>query len=103
VSMTLANWAGARCSRLRTSRPLTPYSGSPDRPNGIENFWSLLKRGLKGTYVCPQPYHPFRYIDERAFTFNERELSDLGRAYKAVAGVSGKRVTYKKLTSKETA
>ncbi len=55
--------------------------------NGIENFWSLLKRGLKGTYVCPQPFHMFRYLDERAFTFNQRGLDDLGRM-RAVVGTS---------------
>ena len=40
--------------------------------NGIENFWTLLKRGLKGTYVCPMPWHLQRYVDERVFTFNRR-------------------------------
>lgn len=59
--------------------------------NGIENFWSLLKRGLHGTYIAVQPFHLFRYIDERVFTFNMRDLSDLGR-FKAVLGmVAGRR------------
>ena len=44
--------------------------------NGLENFWSLLKRGINGTYVSVEPYHLFRYIDEQAFRFNERELTD---------------------------
>ncbi len=47
--------------------------------NGIENFWSLLKRGLHGTYVSVAPFHLFRYLDERAFTYNLREQSDFGR------------------------
>ncbi len=45
--------------------------------NGVENFWSLLKRGLYGTYVSVQPFHLFRYLDERVFTYNERKLTDL--------------------------
>ena len=68
--------------------------------NGIENFWALFKRGLKGTYVCPQPFHLFRYLDERAFTFNKRDLSDLGRMRSVVGAVAGRRVTYRKLTGK---
>ncbi len=40
--------------------------------NGLENFWSLLKRGFRGTYVSVQPFHPYRYLDERAFTVNAR-------------------------------
>ena len=61
--------------------------------NGIENFWSLLKRGLKGTYVCAQPYHLHRYIDERVFTFNERTNTDLGRMQATVSQVAGRRLT----------
>lgn len=66
--------------------------------NGIENFWSLLKRGLKGTYVCAQPYHLHRYLDERVFTFNERQRDDLGRMTATLSEVGGRRVTYKELT-----
>jgi ISXO2 transposase-like protein len=44
--------------------------------NGIENFWSLLKRGLKGTYVSVEPFHLFRYADEQALRFNSRKVSD---------------------------
>jgi transposase-like protein len=69
--------------------------------NGIENFWALLKRGLKGTYVCAQPYHLHRYIDERVFTFNERDKTDLGRMQATVSQVAGRRVTWKQLTGKE--
>jgi hypothetical protein len=48
-------------------------------PNGIENFWSLLKRGLNGTYVSVEPYRLFRYLDERLFAFNLRDKDDYGR------------------------
>src|SRR5208282_5955463 len=46
--------------------------------NGVENFWSLLKRTVKGTYVSVEPFHLFRYLDEQAFRFNEREDDDYG-------------------------
>lgn len=68
--------------------------------NGIENFWSLLKRGLKGTYISVEPFHLFRYLDEQAFRFNERKQNDGGRFVSAMQGVTGKRVTYEKLTGK---
>jgi transposase-like protein len=69
--------------------------------NGIENFWALLKRGLHGTYVHVEPFHLFRYLDERMFTFNERELDDLGRFLAVVSTVAGRRLTYAGLTGKE--
>jgi hypothetical protein len=48
--------------------------------NGCENFWSLLKRGLKGTYVSVEPFHLFRYVDEQAFRFNNRkDMNDAER------------------------
>jgi transposase-like protein len=68
--------------------------------NGIENFWSLLKRGLKGTYVSVEPFHLFRYLDEEAFRYNERKTDDAGRFVRTLAGVTGKRVMYKELTGK---
>jgi len=68
--------------------------------NGMENFWSLLKRGLKGTYVSVEPFHLFRYLDEQAFRFNERKDAngDQGRFATAAAQLWGKRLTYKGLT-----
>ncbi len=54
--------------------------------NGLENFWSLLKRGIKGTYVSVEPYHLFRYLDEQAFRFNEREGVDGERFVKTLGG-----------------
>lgn len=65
--------------------------------NGCENFWSLLKRGLKGTYVAVEPFHLFRYLDEQAFRFNERKLSDAERFSLAITGIVGKRLTYQDL------
>src|SRR5262249_62321481 len=69
--------------------------------NGIENFWTLLKRSIKGTYVSVEPFHTFRYIDEQAFRFNERFGDDADRFLSAMHEVIGKRVTYKKLTGKD--
>lgn len=68
--------------------------------NGLENFWSLLKRGIKGTYVSVEPYHLFRYLDEQAFRFNEREYEDGDRFQKAIGSVSGRRLTYDELTGR---
>jgi transposase-like protein len=69
--------------------------------NGIENFWSLLKRGLRGTYISVEPFHLFRYVDEQAFRFNERKHGDgdAGRFALVVDQVAGKRLTYKQLTA----
>ena len=68
--------------------------------NGVENFWSLLKRALKGTYVSVEPYNLFRYLDERAFSFNERKSTDLGRFTLVLRMVTGRRLTYDELTGK---
>jgi transposase-like protein len=68
--------------------------------NGIENFWSLLKRGLKGTYVSVEPFHLFRYLDEQVFRFNERKGKDADRFFKVTGQVAGKRLTYEELTGK---
>lgn len=69
--------------------------------NGIENFWALLKRCIKGTYVSVEPFHMFRYLDEEAFRFNERFGNDQDRFMLALAGINGKRVTYAQLTGKQ--
>src|SRR5690606_6505361 len=66
--------------------------------NGIENFWSLLKRTLKGTYVAIDPFHLFRYVDEQAHRFNRRGLNDSGRFVAVLKEVVGKRLTYDDLT-----
>ncbi|MGA3315370.1 MAG: IS1595 family transposase [Candidatus Korobacteraceae bacterium] len=74
--------------------------------NGIENFWSLLKRGIGGTYVSVEPFHLFRYIDEQAFRYNNRAtkdnpLNDSDRFALALSQIVGKRLTYSELTGKE--
>lgn len=73
--------------------------------NGIENFWSLLKRTLSGTYVAVEPFHLERYIDEQIFRFNNRAtkdnpLTDSDRFVAALAQVANKRLTFKELTGK---
>lgn len=68
--------------------------------NGMENFWSLLKRGLKGTYISVEPFHLFRYLDEQAFRFNERKKTDAERFAETLSMVTGKRLMYKELTGK---
>jgi transposase-like protein len=66
--------------------------------NGLENFWSLLKRGISGTYVSVEPFHLFRYLDEQAFRFNERKHTDAERADRVMSFVAGKRLAAAKLT-----
>ncbi len=73
------------------------YAKGHVHTNGLENFWSLLKRGIRGTYVNVEPFHLFRYLDEQAFRFNERKDNDQGRFIKAVAGYIGKGLRYSKL------
>lgn len=69
--------------------------------NGIENFWSLLKRCIKGTYIAIEPFHLFRYLDEEAFRYNERKRNDAERFMLVASAVSGKRLTYKKLIAED--
>jgi transposase-like protein len=69
--------------------------------NGCENFWSLLKRGIKGTYVSIEPFHLFRYLDEQCFRFNNRVGSDAERFALALKGIIGKRLTYNGLIGSE--
>ncbi len=76
------------------------YAKGHVHANGLENFWSLLKRGIKGTYVSVEPFHLFRYLDEQAFRFNERKDNDAGRFIKAAQGIIGKGLRYVKLTGK---
>jgi transposase-like protein len=68
--------------------------------NGLENFWSLLKRGIRGTYVSVAPFHLFRYLDEQSFRFNERQDNDQGRFMKAINGIIGKSLKYADLIGK---
>jgi transposase-like protein len=75
--------------------------------NGLENFWSLLKRGLKGTYVNVEPFHLFRYLDEQVFRYNNRAkkdrfIGDGDRFQMAMRHIAGRRITYEQLTGKGT-
>ena len=71
--------------------------------NGLENFWCLLKRSLKGTYVHCAPFHLFRYLDEQTYRFNQRKVAqgDQGRFLDAVKTSSGRKLTWAKLTAKD--
>src|SRR6266404_6031030 len=71
--------------------------------NGLENFWSLLKRGLKGTYIAVEPFHMFRYLDEQVFRYNNRGLAHDGeRFHRVMSHIAGRRLTYEQLTGKGT-
>ena len=81
------------------------YVNGQVHTNGIENFWSLLKRTLKGTYVAVEPFHLQRYVDEQVFRFNNRAtkdnpLTDADRFSMAVRKIIGKRLTFAELTGK---
>jgi hypothetical protein len=76
--------------------------------NGLENFWSLLKRGINGTYVSVEPFHLFRYLDEQAYRYNNRKhddgelMTDFERFKLACSQVVGKRLTWDVLTGKQS-
>ena len=70
--------------------------------NGMENFWSLLKRGLHGTYVSVEPFHLFRYLDEQMYRYNNRKMDDGQRFSLAVSQIVGKRLTWDVLTGKNS-
>jgi len=85
---------------------LEHYVDGKVHTQGIENFWSCLKRGLNGTYVAVEPFHLFRYVDEQAFRFNNRKgadgkkLSDAERFNMALSQIAGKRLTFAEVTGK---
>jgi hypothetical protein len=66
----------------------------------MENYWSLLKRSIKGTYVSVEPFHLFRYLDEQAFRFNERGVKDADRFVRTLHQVTGRRITFNQLTGR---
>ncbi len=70
--------------------------------NGLENFWSLLKRAIKGTYVSVKPFHLFRYLDEQAYRFNTRKAKDGRRFVNALHRIIGKRIMYRDLVGQTT-
>jgi len=68
---------------------------------GIENFWSLLKRGLRGTYISVEPFHLDAYVKEQVFRYNNRkDADDFARFATCMMGIQGKRLTYKALTQR---
>jgi transposase-like protein len=79
------------------------YVNGQVHTNGMENFWSLLKRGLKGTYVSVEPFHLFRYVDEQCFRYNNRKhedgeiMTDAERFDIAISQIVGRRITYQEL------
>jgi len=85
---------------------LEKYVDGQVHVQGVENFWSLLKRGLGGTYVSVEPFHLFRYVDEQAFRFNNRKdvngkkLNDSDRFELALSQIAGKRLTFAEVTGK---
>jgi len=77
------------------------YVNGECHTNGCENFWSLLKRTLSGTYVSVEPFHLFRYLDEQTFRYNNRKgMTDWDRFDLAVSNIVGRRLMYKDLTGK---
>lgn len=87
---------------------LEKYVDGQVHTQGIENFWSLLKRGLNGTYVAVEPFHLFRYVDEQLFRYNNRgtrdnPLNDADRFHLAMTQIVGKRLTFAEVTGKEGA
>jgi len=86
-------------------RHIEQYVDGRVHTNGLENFWSLLKRGLNGTYVCVEPFHLFRYVDEQVFRFNNRvtrddPMTDADRFKLALSQIAGKRLTFAEVTGK---
>jgi transposase-like protein len=91
----------------KTVNHIQEYVRGEVHTQGIENFWSLLRRGLRGTYVAVEPFHLDRYVTEQVFRFNNRAtkdnpLNDADRFALAMSQVSGKRLTYAELTGKGT-
>lgn len=74
------------------------YANGNVHTNTMENFWSLLKRSLHGTYVSVEPYHLFRYLDEQAYRYNNRHLNDGERFMRAVSSIAGRRLTWNEAT-----
>jgi transposase-like protein len=78
------------------------YVNNEVHTNGLENYWALLKRSISGTYVSVEPFHLFRYLDEQAFRFNNREDMNDGDRFKlAMSQIIGKRLTWKALTGQQ--
>lgn len=114
----MAHFAKGGCGNAHATEPPGPnffitfflyhaetYVNGRVHTNGLENFWPLLKRNLKGTYVAVEPFHLERYVNEQVFRFNNRAtadnpLTDSDRSLLALSQVSNKRLPYKELTGK---
>jgi len=94
--------AGQRL-RAPSDRPrAVAYVDGNIHTNGLENFWSLLKRSISGTYVSVEPFHLFRYLDEQTYRYNNRkEMDDFDRFKLAVSQIVGKHLTWNELTGKQ--
>ncbi|MBV9499796.1 MAG: IS1595 family transposase [Acidobacteriaceae bacterium] len=92
---------------MQVVRHLNQYVDGNVHTNTLENFWSLLKRGIGGTYIAVEPFHLFRYVDEQAFRYNNRRhadgepISDAERFETLCSQIVGRRLTYRELTGKE--
>ena len=97
-----------RCSPIKAGYRLCPqvvdhaveYVNGRIHTNGLENFWSLLKRGITGTYVSVEPFHLFRYLDEQTFRYNNRKDMNEADRFLPSYQVAGKRLTYAEVTGK---
>jgi transposase-like protein len=103
-----AYWGLARQYAHDIVNHLERYVDGRVHTNGLENFWSLLKRGLKGTYVAVEPFHLSRYVDEQVFRYNNRgtkegKVSDSERFNLALSQIAGKRLTFAEVTGKTAA
>ncbi len=95
---SLGSYTGLQCSyRHEVINHAEKYVEGRVHTNSIENFWSVLKRTIGGTYIALRPQHLDRYLDEQIFRFNERENEDGPRFAKAVKGADCKRLTYRTL------
>ncbi len=68
--------------------------------NGLENFWAIFKRCIKGTHVSVEPFHLAAYVDSEVYRFNNRKTDDAGRFLGVLQGISGKRLDYRTLIGK---
>jgi hypothetical protein len=102
-----SSWNNSGEFEMEVVNHLERYVDGQVHTNGLENFWSLLKRGIGGTYVAVKPFHLFRYIDEQAFRFNNRKhvdgevVTDAERFGRLCDQIIGKRLTYAELIGRQ--
>lgn len=93
-------WALGNAFEHETIDHAESYVNGQVHTNGIENFWSVFKRSLHGSYISVEPFHLFRYLDERMYAFNNRDATDLGRFAGVLSAISGRRLTWLEVTGK---